>query len=476
MNSGTAKPVVAVAGATGFIGGALLKMLTARYSVIGLTRSPVDEIQDSKFPDKTSLSWRQCDLFSLLDAEKALEGVDYAFYLVHSMMPSARLAQGNFQDMDLILADNFARAAAKAGVKQIIYLGGLISGTNELSKHLRSRLEVEETLSSYGVPVTALRAGLIIGANGSTFRILVRLVTRFPVILFSKWFLTLTHPIALSDVIEILMYCLGNEETYNQSFDIGGPSVMNYRDMILRTAEVLGYKRHIFIIPVFSAWISSLLLSLFTSSPVALVAPLLESLKNPMVAKDRRLQEQMGLPGLPFAAAVNIAVGEEKAQQSAVPAGRVKKKKKINARDVRSVQRLPLPSGRDADWVARRYSIWLPRFFNNIVKVEVDESGNCYFYFRFMRRSLLELTFSEDRSFKGRPLYYITGGLLARLNHQKRGRLEFREVLQGKYVLVAIHDYIPTLPWFIYDLTQALLHLWVMRKFGQYLSSRFEES
>lgn len=466
---GISRPVVAIAGATGFVGQALIHELQSWYKIIGLTRLPVKEIKNQSWTNDTGIEWRQCDLFSLIDAENALEGVDYAFYLVHSMMPSARLTQGKFQDMDLILADNFARAAARAGIKQIIYLGGLVPDTDNLSLHLRSRLEVEETLGSHGVPVTALRAGLIIGAGGSTFRILVRMAERYRFMIFPRWMMSLTHPIALPDIIRILHYCMGNPKTYNESYDVGGPDVMSYKELILTIARVLGHKCYITTMAHFPPRLASFLLGAFTDSPQALVKPLVESLKNSMVAQNMRLQEEMKLPGLPFVDAVRLAVSGKEPRQKIKPLQQADEKI-YNVISVRSVQRLTLPPGKDADWVALYYSKWLPKLFlGTTIRVKVDQYG-CYFYVRFMRRSLLDLTFSHARSSKDRPLYYITGGLLARLNQlPHRGRLEFREVLNNRYVLVAIHDYVPTIPWFIYNATQALLHVWVMGKYGKYL-------
>ena len=468
MTGGEDRPAVVVAGATGFIGKALISSLKSHYRVIGLTRKPVAV---KGFSNRDEVSWRQCDLFSLIDAEKGLRGADYAFYLVHSMLPSAHLTQGRFEDMDLILADNFARAAAMAGVKQIIYLGGLVPQERDnLSLHLQSRLEVEKTLGSHGVPVTALRAGLIIGTSGSTFRIMLRLVERLQLMVLPSQMLTQTHPIALPDVIKILCYCLNNKDTFNRSFDLGGPDVMTYRDMLIKIAEIMGYKRSVFIIPSFPARLAGSLLSLLTSSPRSLVTPLVESLKNPMVASDLCLQRQMGLTGMSFEKAVKLALSIKTLPSSSISPPAKMEKRKI-ALSVRSVQRLPLPCGKDADWVALHYSEWLPGFLKPFIRVDVDFWG-CYFYLRFFRKSLLELTFSHNRSSKDRPLYYITGGLLARLNLLSHyGRLEFREVLENKYVLVAIHDYVPTLPWVIYNLTQARLHLWIMKNYSKYLES-----
>ena len=179
------KPKVVVAGASGFIGRAVIKALQDRCDLIALSRSAKD--------DEPGVEWRSCDLFSLLQCEKAVAGADYAIYLVHSMLPAA-LTQANFEDMDLILADNFARAASNAGIRQIVYLGGLVpQETEELSRHLASRLEVEQVLGARDVPLTSLRAALVIGAGGSSFRIMLRLVQRLPAMISPKWTLSKTQ-------------------------------------------------------------------------------------------------------------------------------------------------------------------------------------------------------------------------------------------------------------------------------------------
>ena len=170
MSVQTQKPTLVVAGATGFIGQSLGPILSQDFHLVGLSRSP------RKDPGHYA-EFRQADLFSLKDTERALEGADYVVYLVHSMMPSARLVQANFRDLDLVCADNFARAAKMQGVQHMVYLGGLVPD-GSLSEHLASRAEVEDVLRSTGVPVTVLRAGLVVGASGSSFQILLRLVKR----------------------------------------------------------------------------------------------------------------------------------------------------------------------------------------------------------------------------------------------------------------------------------------------------------
>ncbi len=451
---------IVIAGANGFIGKALTKNLSREYHIIALTRNVPSE--QSKIDN---VEFRQCDLFSLLDTEKALEGADYAIYLVHSMMPSARLTQGNFQDTDLILADNFVRAAEKKKVEQILYLGGIIPEGKKLSSHLESRLEVEETLASGSVPITAFRTSLIVGPGGSSFDMMKKLVSRLPIMICPKWTRSKTQPVSLEDVLVVFDNSVGNPEFYDKRLDIAGPDIVTYQEMMKITANCLGKSRWIFTVPVFSTRLSVLWVSLFSETPHQLVAPLVESLRHDMVAKPNSLVTKMKLPNIPFRQSVEDAVNFDKNKvrlENNVP-----RKKNDAEKKVRSVQRLILPRGKDAAWVARTYPDWLAKSLRTFLIVKTEPTGNCKFYFRFWKRALLELTFSEERSHSKRSLFYITGGILAKTT--KRSRLEFRQVLGNRYVLVAIHDYEPTLPWYIYNLSQALAHLWVMHRFGRYL-------
>ena len=185
------KPRVVIAGGTGFVGRRLAVRLRERFEVVVLSRREADRERDD------GVVIRKCDLFSLLDVEQALAGADYAVYLVHSMVPTSRLTQANFADLDMVVADNFARACGDAGVKQIVYLGGLLPRGDAVSRHLRSRREVEVILASRGVPLTTIRAGLIVGAGGSSFEMLIRLVRRLPVMVCPKWTHTISQPVAL---------------------------------------------------------------------------------------------------------------------------------------------------------------------------------------------------------------------------------------------------------------------------------------
>jgi uncharacterized protein YbjT (DUF2867 family) len=448
---------VAVAGATGFVGRALVPALAEHADVIALRRSaaPNDAATEGV------VVWRRCDLFSLRETEAALAGAEVAYYLVHSMLPSARLTQGRFEDLDLRLADNFGRAAARAGVCRIVYLGGLVPHGDDarraLSTHLASRLEVESALGAHGVPVTAVRAAMVVGPGGSSLEIVVKLVARLPVMVCPAWTLTPSEPIALDDVVAILVRCLADLETTGRVCEVGGPEVLSYRDLMRATARALGKRRLFLPVPLMSPGLSRLWVTLVTGTPRALVAPLVESLLHPMVARDRWLQQRMGLAGTPFSAALAEAL-------LAQPPAR--------ASTVRSVQRLPLPPGRDAAWVAREYTTWLPRFVRPLVHVQRDGT-RVLLHTRGVARPLLELELETARSTPERSLFAIRGGLLAAPAPTSSGgqpRLEFRATPDGTHLLAAVQDYRPRLPWWLYRQTQARLHALVMWAFGRHLA------
>ena len=460
------RPKVVVAGASGFVGTALLPVLAERYDVVALSRSlstPLDGVR-----------WERCDLFSLLQTERALGGADYAVYLVHSMLP-ARLTQARFEDMDFILADNFARSAARAGIKQIVYLGGIIPDDAQLSRHLASRLEVERVLSARGVPVTSLRAGLIVGAKGSSFRMVARLVQRSPVLLCPHWTRSMTQPVALRDVVRLLEFCLGRQEMFGRAFDLGGPEVMTYVDLMRRTADRLGKRRLIVAVPFVPTRLSVFATRIVTGAHRELVAPLVESLRHAMVAHSPTLQERAGIEAQSFDEALGEALSLERKEGRSVDEHLARRDRQSEAgRYVCSIQRLPLPPGRDAIWVAKEYARWLPTLFKFILRVTVDTDSDLAFRLTGLRRPLLELSYSRDRSSADRPLYYITGGLLTRESDPSDGRaparLEFRESPDRRSVLAAIFNYRPSLPWWFYRLTQAPMHLIVMKMFAWHLA------
>ncbi len=464
------RPTVAIAGATGFIGTAVRTALRGEAHVVGLTRSPVRARANAdRYEHET---WRHCDLFDPYAVQEGLEGADVAIYLVHSMHPSSRLTQAQVADLDLLQADNFARAAAAQGVEQILYLGALVpEDASGLPPRLRSRLEVEDALGATGVPVTTLRAGFIVGPGGTWLRLLLNLVRRLPVMLLPAWTRATTQPIALDDIVRGLTHCLGRPDTYDQTYDVGGPDRMTYRELLKRTAAVLDLERPMATVPIDAAELSKMWVYVFGGVPWALVSPIVDSLRYQAEVRPNPLQETLVAEATPFEEALAASVDD---QGRPLPNPR----KALRARDdaeiraqsvVRSVQRMPCPPGFDARDVALEYLRWLPRLGWPLLQVQVVQRRVAHFQVRPAGPTLLTLRFADDRSPEGRQAFYVTGGLLADTEGPHAGRLEFRQALDGGTILAAVHDFSPRLPWFVYNSTQALVHLLVMRRFRRHL-------
>ena len=219
------KPTLVIAGASGFIGRWFISEYAHKYNIRALSRAEVVPSQDS------NVHWEQVNLYSLSSTTKALEGADYALYLVHSMAPSSRLNQGTFEDTDLLLADNFARAAEAQHLKHIVFIGGILpKDSSTFSTHLRSRFETEQTLKSRSTPVTAIRAGIIIGPGGSSFDIIQKLTERLPVMACAEWCKSPSQPIGVRDMLQIIDKSIGEEAYYHSALEVGSPEVLSYMD------------------------------------------------------------------------------------------------------------------------------------------------------------------------------------------------------------------------------------------------------
>ncbi|MEM7549561.1 MAG: NAD(P)H-binding protein [Bacteroidota bacterium] len=445
------KRTLAIAGASGFIGRWFIEKYHDRYNIIALSRS---EVTDNKW---SNVEWRVVDLYSLSSTKAALNGADYALYLVHSMSPSTRLNQSSFENTDLLLADNFARSAEEAHLKQIIFVGGILpKDENQFSKHLSSRYETELTLGSKKTPLTALRAGIIIGPDGSSFDIVKNLTERLPVMACPQWCQSPSQPIDIDDMLSAIDVSLGNEDTYHKAIEIGSEEVVSYMDILKMTSEAMNKKRWIFSIPFFTLGFSKLWVSLFSNSSITFVSPLIESLKHDMTVKDKTYDFE--IDHLPVEKSIQKALEHEAPE---LPR-RVRTLEEKNT--VRSVQRLPNPSDKSTAWVADSYPKWLSSTFKYLIKAKLEDDK---VYFKLFGVDLLELQFIEDRSDDNRQLFFIVGGRLAKRTDY--GWLEFRSVLNNEYIICAIHEFVPRLPWVIYKYTQAVVHLWVMKGFGSFL-------
>ena len=456
---------ILIAGASGFIGQNLITHLKQNpdFNIRALSRK-LDKLVQSA----DGVTWVRGNLYSLYDAERAMKNCDVAIYLVHSMHPTAHLSQGCFSEFDLILADNFARAADKCGVKQIIFLGGLIPQTSspeELSLHLKSRAEVGKVLLNSSVPATLLRASIVIGPMGSSFRIVENVVKRLPFLLCPKESENLTEPVDIIDVVRSVEFCILNPKTYDQSFNLGASNVISYLDLLKLTAKTMGLKRTI----VPSRWISIRFATfwtvLFGGQPYSLVEPLINSLKHDMITKKNKL-----IPGF-FYIETNLERSVKRActqKQKFAHTPRVVTDPQTLKYSVRSVQRLVHSYPYNAIWLTRQYMHWLDTRFRFLIVVKGE--GAYREFLLFGRICLLRLHLSINRSTPNRQLFYICGGLLDS-GHNPRARIEFRLIGPNRIALAAIHDYYPTLPWGIYRYTQALIHKFVMYRFSQYLKN-----
>lgn len=269
---------VLVRGASGTIGRALLPVLDQEHEVVAVSRRP------RTAPSGRS-HWAVADAGDAGSVRRVLEGTEVVYYLVHS------LGSPDFEERDRRAAEIVAREAERAGVAQIIYLGGLGDGEPGLSPHLRSRIESGRRLASGAVPVTVLRSAMVIGPGSAAFETIVALVDRLPGMVTPRWVSTPTQPIALADMVRYLAGLCGQQKAFDAGFDVGGPEAMTYREMIERVARLRGRHPLLVEVPVLSPRLSSYWLHLVTPVNARIARPLIEGLRTPTVARDQRIRD-----------------------------------------------------------------------------------------------------------------------------------------------------------------------------------------
>jgi uncharacterized protein YbjT (DUF2867 family) len=250
------------------------------------------------------------DLLDRESLERAMEGMETAYYLVHSMGGRSVLQYKAYIDRDLRAAENFVKAADALGLQRIIYLGGLGEMADNLSDHLRSRQLVGQILQSGRVRTTVLRAANIIGAGGAPFEMLRHLAERLPVLICPRWIDTRCQPIAIENVIEYLIGCVSQPATTGLTLDIGGPEIITYRELMLIYAQMRGLHRVIISVPFLSPVLSSYWINLVTPVPAGIVMPLVEGLKNEVICRDKRILELVPIRLLSMKEAICNALAE----------------------------------------------------------------------------------------------------------------------------------------------------------------------
>ena len=302
---------VLILGATGFVGRRLLTELLKKGVKVRLFVRDPSKLPDI-FPD-AGVEVAKGDLLTGEGLEKALQGVRVAYYLVHSMGGRSIFKNKEYAEKDKKAAENFVMSADAGGLARIIYLGALGERGDELSEHLKSRAEIATILSSGRAAATILRAAIIIGAGGASFEMLRYLVERLPVMVCPKWIDTRIQPIALTDVLQYLVGCLFNSDTAGMSYDIGGPEILTYCEMMQQYAEARGLPRRLILrVPVLTPLLSSYWVDLVTPVPSGIAHPLIEGLKNEVVCRENRIEQLIPIQKTPFKEGIRIALSEEK--------------------------------------------------------------------------------------------------------------------------------------------------------------------
>ena len=299
---------ILVTGATGFIGGRLARRLLAEgHHVRALVRDPAK----AEHLERAGAELQPGDLLDPASLRGAGEGIDVAYYLVHSM---GRGGAGDFEAREREAAYGFARMAEREGVGQVVYLGGL--GDEPGSKHLRSRHETANVLERYGPPLTYFRAGMVVGADSESYKTLRHLVARLPVMVCPRWLRTHTQAIAVDDVVEYLTAAAGNDDALGREIQIGAPEVVTYAEMLDEMADCLGVRRRAKVpVPLLSPQLSALWIGLVTPVDTGVARPLVEGLSTETTVTDPSGARLFDIKPMPLRDALTLALAEEQSRK-----------------------------------------------------------------------------------------------------------------------------------------------------------------
>ena len=301
---------ILLTGATGYIAQRLLPVIINNgHEVICCVRDK-SRMDSNKYPaDRVKII--EVNFLNNETLHNIPEDIDAAYYLIHSMSVGS---DEDFEKLETISANNFKDRLQQTKVKQVIYLGGIVN-EDKLSKHLKSRKNVESILSSASFSFTSLRAGIIVGSGSASFEIIRDLVEKLPVMIAPRWLETKSQPIAIKNVIEFLSGVLLNEKTFGKTYDIGGPDILTYKEMLLRFADVRKLKRRIFIVPVMTPKLSSYWLYFVTAISYSLAKNLVDSMKVEVICSENNLKDLLGITLINYDSAIRDAFKKTEQQQ-----------------------------------------------------------------------------------------------------------------------------------------------------------------
>ncbi len=292
---------ILLTGVTGYIAQRLLPVLLDNgHEVVCCVRDK-NRFQKKNYSSQ-KLTVIEADFLNKESLQDIPNDIDVAYYLIHSMSTQT----GDFENMEEQCATNFKNRIEQTSAKQVIYLSG-ISNTEELSKHLSSRKNVETVLMSANFSLTTLKAAIIVGSGSASFEIIRDLVEKLPFMITPRWLQTKCQPIAIRNVVEFLIGVVGQSETYNKSYDIGGPDVLSYKEILLRFAKIRGLKRRIVIVPVMTPKISSYWLYFVTATSYSLAKNLVNSMKIEVTCQPNNLAKLLGIKLIDYDSAIKMA-------------------------------------------------------------------------------------------------------------------------------------------------------------------------
>ena len=378
---------ILVTGSSGFIGKKLLNKLTdTGFTVTAMSRS--------KYPGTETVKRVQADAFDVESLTAATEGIETAFYLLHSMEGSKK-EWAEFANREKQQAQNFLKAATDSGVKRIIYLGGLVNEGLELSKHMKSRHDVGKILASGNIPVTELRASVIVGAEGGSYAMLRYLVERLPLMVCPKWVKSQTQPIAVQNVVDYLVGAMKNPDTSGKILEIGGPDIMTYEQLMRLYSSILNRNLNVIQIPFLTPRLSSYWIDLVTPVKASLARPLVDSLVHDSIVKDDTAQKLIPVQLAHMTQAIQIAREEAKVFNSISKSEGEKTSYKLNQRILLITLCAMAFIGTTYYWLDDRTDVWeIPWLIGSVI---------------WFAAILFAISFVKQKARLG----YLIGGILA---------------------------------------------------------------